>query len=120
MRTQGYLIAVFLLAGSLGGASDSGEVRWKPYSPPCTERENVFEFTKKPAVRLVGKDRYEITFTVKGRCDATVGLVDGKGKVVRHLASGVLGANAPAPFQKKSLKQKIYWNGNDDLGRYVR
>lgn len=100
---------------------------WKPYSPPCTERENVFEFTEKPAVKLVGKDRYEITFAVKGYCDVTVAIVDpdptkelvkGRGIVVRHLASGVLGPNAPEPFQKNSLRQTLYWNGKDDLDIY--
>jgi hypothetical protein len=40
--------------------------------------------------------------------------------VVRHLASGVLGSNAPAPFQKNSLKQKIYWGGRNDLDVYVK
>ncbi len=102
---------------------------WKPYSPPCTERENVFEFTEKPAVKLVGKDRYEITFAVKGYCDVTVAIVDpdptkelvkGRGIVVRHLASGVLGPNAPPPFQKNSLKQTLIWNGKDDLDTYVK
>ena len=63
----------------------------KPYSAPCTERENVFAFTAKPKTKLVAKDKYEITFAVKGNCDVTVGLIDGKGTVVRHLASGVLG-----------------------------
>ena len=66
----------------------------KPYSPPCTERENVFAFTEKPAVKNLGNDKYEITFAVKGNCDVTAGLVDAAGIVVRHLASGVLGANA--------------------------
>ena len=27
----------------------------KPYSPPCTERENVFSFTKKPTVEKKGE-----------------------------------------------------------------
>jgi len=93
---------------------------WKPYSPPCTERENVFAFTQKPTVKRVGKDRYEITFAMKGYCDVTVGIIDAKGKVVRHLGSGVLGKNAPPPFQKSSLKQKIYWNGKDDLDVYAK
>ncbi len=107
----------FIATLTLGAAADD----WpKPYSPPCVERENVFEFAEKPAVKLVAKDRYEITFAVKGFCDATVGIVDAEGKVVRHLASGVLGNNAPEPFQKNSLKQKIYWNGKDDLGTYVK
>ncbi|MFC1671698.1 hypothetical protein ACFL01_01050 [Planctomycetota bacterium] len=92
----------------------------KPYDRQCTERENVFAFTKKPSVNLVAKDKYEITFAVKGYCDVTVGLIDAKGTVLRHLAAGVLGKNAPAPFQKDSLKQKIYWNGQDDLGVYVK
>jgi hypothetical protein len=100
---------------------------WKPYSDPCTEREDVFAFTEKPAVRLVGKDKYEITFAVRGFCDVTVDivnpereLVEGIGTVVRHLASGVLGSNAPKPFQKDSLKQTIYWDGKDDLDVYVK
>ncbi len=92
----------------------------RPYDRHCTERENVFEFTKKPSVRLLAKDRYEITFAVKGYCDVTVDLADEKGVVVRHLASGVLGKNAPAPFQKDSLEQKIYWDGKDDLAVYVK
>ena len=100
----------------------------KPYSPPCTERENVFEFTEKPAAKKVSPDKYEITFAVKGYCDVTVGIMDpakdltgwGHGTVVRHLASGVLGPNAPAPLAKNSLKQTLYWNGKDDLDEYVK
>ena len=92
----------------------------KPYTPPCVERENVFAFTEKPAVKSLGNDKFEITFAVKGNCDVTVGVIDEKGKVVRHLGSGVLGKNAPAPFQKNSLKQKIYWNGKNDLDFYVK
>jgi hypothetical protein len=113
------------LIGRLSAANDFP----KPYSPPCVERENVFEFTEKPQCRFLGDDKYAITFAVKGRCDVTVAIVDpdpakelvkGRGVVVRHLASGVLGPNAPAPFQKNSLKQTIYWDGKCDLGEYHR
>jgi hypothetical protein len=107
--------AAALSAGALAAWADD----WiKPYSPPCVEREDVFAFTAKPAVKFLGRDRYEITFAVKGRCDVTVGIVDADGRVVRHLASGVLGSNAPAPFQKNALRQTLYWNGKDDLDRY--
>jgi DNA-binding beta-propeller fold protein YncE len=92
----------------------------KPYSPPCVERENVFAFTEKPQVKRLGNDQYEIAFAVKGNCDATVSIVDRNGVVVRHLASGVLGANAPAPFQKNSLRQTLHWDGKDDLGKYEK
>jgi hypothetical protein len=113
----GILLGVTLLCcGFVLAANDFP----KPYSPPCVERENVFEFTEKPVVKFLGDDKYEISFAVKGRCDATVGIVDEKGVVVRHLASGVLGANAPEPLQKNSLKQTIYWDGKDDLDAYVR
>ncbi|MCX7804889.1 MAG: hypothetical protein N3A38_06825, partial [Planctomycetota bacterium] len=37
-------------------------------------------------------------------------------KVIRHLASGVLGKNAPWPFRQDSLAQEIEWDGRDDLG----
>ncbi|MFO7898130.1 MAG: hypothetical protein R6V58_03605 [Planctomycetota bacterium] len=105
---------------SRAGGATAGQAWWEPYSPPCTAREDVFEFTRKPSVQVVGKDQYEITFAVEGYCDVTVGIIDEKGRVVRHLGSGVLGKNAPPPFQKDSLSQTLTWNGKDDLERYPK
>ncbi len=82
------------------------------------KREAVFEFAEKPKVTREG-DRVEISFASKGFCDVTVVVEDADGKIIRHLASGVLGGNAPAPFQKNSLKQNIPWDGKDDQGHYV-
>ncbi len=127
MRRSGAGLAAVLFL--LGAPASFAQEWWKPYSPPCTEREAVFEFAEQPAVKVVGKDRYEITFAVKGYCDVTVAIVDpdperefvkGRGVVVRHLASGVLGPNAPAPFQRDSLRQTLYWNGKCDLDLYHR
>jgi hypothetical protein len=42
--------------------------------------------------------------------------VDAGGRIARHLASGVLGKNAPWPFKQDSLSQQIEWDGTDDLG----
>ena len=110
------MVATWLLAwGGIVSAADNFP---KPYSPPCTERADVFEFTQKPEVKDLGNDRYEITFTVKGYCDVTVGILDEKGVVARHLACGVLGKNAPPPFQKNSLSQKVYWDGKDQQGEF--
>ena len=80
------------------------------------EREEVFEFTEKPKVEKAG-DKWVITFASKGYCDATVAVFGPNDKIVRHLASGVLGENAPAPLQQNSLSQKLEWNGKDDRGR---
>ncbi|MCK6471852.1 MAG: hypothetical protein L6R28_08900 [Planctomycetes bacterium] len=82
------------------------------------KREAVYEFAAPPKVTRSG-DRIEIAFETKGRCDVTVAIEDSDGNIVRHLASGVLGKNAPEPFQKDSLVQKIVWDGKDDLGKYI-
>ncbi len=82
------------------------------------QREEVFEFVKKPEVRKED-GAYVIEFEVKGRCDVTVWAESPDGKVLSHIASGVLGENAPYPFQQGTLRQKIRWDGKDDQGRPV-
>ena len=111
------------MASDLASAADADEFKVK--------RQNVFEFTAKPTVKHDG-DKVTITFTSKAFCDATVAIEDGQGDgpstgsgqgqpgIVRHLASGVLGPNAPAPFQKDSLSQTLVWDSKDDQGVYVR
>lgn len=84
----------------------------------AARRQTVFEFAEKPAVSRQD-DRVEIRFTARSFCDATVAIEEGSGRIIRHLASGLLGDNAPAPLQKKSLKQTLAWDGKDDQGRYV-
>jgi DNA-binding beta-propeller fold protein YncE len=46
-----------------------------------------------------------------------VAVVDADGRVVRHLAAGMLGPNAPAPLAKDSLAQRLTWDRRDDRGR---
>ena len=57
---------VSVLAHCIVCVAASAAVDQKPYDPQCTERANVFAFTEKPKVTCVGKDRYEIAFSVKG------------------------------------------------------
>ncbi len=71
-------------------------------------------FTEKPAAGVQDDGKVVITFAVKGACDVAVGVVDATGKVVRHLAGGMLGDSAPEPLQKGALKQEIVWDGKDD------
>jgi len=82
------------------------------------KREHVFEFTQKPTVVRDG-DKVTITFTSKGWCDATVAIEDPEGKIVRHLACGVLGPKAPEPFRKNSKRQTLVWDGKNDQGKYI-
>ena len=82
------------------------------------QRKNIFEFTQKPAATVDG-DNVTITFAAKDYCDATVAIENDRGRILRHLASGVLGKNAPDPFQKNSLEQTVAWDGKDELGEYV-
>ncbi len=51
----------------------------------------------------------QIVFALDEFDDVLVRVVDTKGKTVENLGCGVLGVNAPAPFQKDRLLQVIPW-----------
>ncbi|PCJ56896.1 MAG: hypothetical protein COA79_17305 [Planctomycetota bacterium] len=81
--------------------------------------EQVFEFTEKP-IFIKEKNGIKIKFKSKGYCDVTISIYDNNGKLIRHLASGILGKNAPLPFKSNALAQSIHWDLKDDAGRYVK
>ena len=87
-------------------------------APAPAARPDVFAFAQMPRVAREG-DKVTVSFAVKEYCDATVAIEDAHGTIVRHLASGLLGDNAPPPFRKKSLKQSIVWDGKNDKEEYV-
>ena len=63
---------------------------------------------------------HEVNFVVEKPVDVTVRIIDTKGEVVRHLASGMVGLEkAAAPFAPKTLSQKVLWDGKDDEGKPV-
>jgi DNA-binding beta-propeller fold protein YncE len=82
------------------------------------KREPVFEFAQKPTVARAG-DKVTIAFETKGLCDVTVAIERGDGKIIRHLACGVLGPKAPPPLLKDAKKQVLVWDGKDDQDAYV-
>ncbi len=82
------------------------------------KREAVFEFVQNPQVIRKG-DQVTISFETKGFCDVTIAIENSEGRIVRHLASGVLGDRAPKPFQQRTKKQQIVWDGKDDQGLYL-
>jgi hypothetical protein len=73
-------------------------------------------FTARPAVQKEG-GKYTIAFAVSANTDVAVYVEDARGEVVRHLAAGVLGRNAPPPLAANSLAQQIGWDGANDDGR---
>ena len=113
-------LVVCATAGSRAAAQDQPPAKWD--GPLCkpVDREAVYEFTRAPAVKKAGPDRYEISFACKGHCDVAVAIEDAAGRIVRHIVYGVLGSNAPAPLQTDSLQQTLSWDGKDEYGKYVK
>ena len=104
------LLAAFLLQATGAPAADVDEFKVK--------RENVFEFVEKPTVTRAG-GKVTIAFETKGFCDVTIAIENAKGKIIRHLVSGVLGPKAPPPLQKDSKKQVVVWDGKNDQDVWV-
>src|SRR5688572_19708069 len=74
-------------------------------------------FSKKPSATRQGNGA-KISFALSTSGYAEVSIVDGSGKVVRHLAAGMIGGNAPAPdLMLSGLSQEMIWDGNDDSGK---
>lgn len=110
--TTALLTVAMLFPGWKNGAEAADASRW------TIKRKGPFSFAQEPNVKRQG-DRVEISFATKGACDVTVVVQDDRGRIVRHIASGVLGDQAPAPFKKGSLEQTIVWDCKDDAGKYI-
>lgn len=76
-------------------------------------------FTVPPNVARA-KDMTTVSFTLNRGTDVEVSILDAKGRTIRHLAAGVLGARNPPPAPLKTgLSQAIDWDGTDDRGTRV-
>jgi hypothetical protein len=77
-------------------------------------------FTSGPTLTKDGQDRFWIEFGLNQASDVAVSIVNpADSSVVRHLAAGMLGPNAPLPLVPDSLRQRLEWDGLDDLGNTV-
>ncbi len=95
-------IIISILAGALSIAA--------------TARGEGAAFSVKPTARRVGGS-VKIAFALAGPTDVEVAVLDGAGKVVRHLAAGALGGrNAPPEPLREGLAQALVWDGKTDLG----
>jgi hypothetical protein len=65
-----------------------------------------------------GQGKVKIAFVLSAPADVAVAVLGADGKVVRHLAAGVLGAKTPPPSPLQvGLSQSILWDGKDDFGK---
>jgi len=115
------------MASSIGSAglllalvAAAADARAEIYEAPLAVRGKAAgaAFAEEPRVEKTLQG-LRITFATKEPTDVEVAILDGKGRVVRHLAAGLLGRHAPPPFEKDSLEQELTWDGKDDDGRPV-
>jgi len=75
------------------------------------------KFAGGPMVTKAG-ETVKVAFTVSAPTDVEVAVLGADGKVVRHLAAGVLGGEKPPPEPLKAgLSQTLEWDGKDDAGK---
>lgn len=87
-----------------------------PWALCLATRAADVSFSARPTVIKEGAAT-KITFAVAAPTDAEVAVLDAAGKIVRHLAAGVLGAANPPPAPLRAgLVQEILWDGMDDQG----
>ena len=103
MRRLLSVLAAVLLG--ISAAAPAGEEAGKPPA-----------FAAKPAAKAEG-DQVRIEFAAEKATDVAVEILDGQGKVVRHLAAGLLGPDAPEPLEKGKLAQSLLWDRKDDDGK---
>ena len=78
---------------------------------------SVVTFVSEPALTKDSENRLWASFTVSESTDVAVSIVDARDStIIRHLAGGKLGMNAPLPLASGTLAQRIEWDGKDDLG----
>ncbi|MCG3179149.1 MAG: hypothetical protein BIFFINMI_01480 [Phycisphaerae bacterium] len=86
--------------------------------PPAAKPDLKLEFTRPPTLTAVTDGKATVGFALNAAADVEVAILDAAGKVVRHLAAGVLGGqNPPPPPLAGGLEQSIAWDGLDDYGQ---
>jgi len=105
------------LLGLLTAVTGIASLGAETYEAPLARRKSAdAKLTAGPAARPV-KNGFEISFAVSAPVDVEVAILDAGGRIVRHLAAGLLGKHAPEPLRKGTLEQKLVWDGKDDAGK---
>lgn len=78
------------------------------------------KLTEKLKITKDGDKKFNIEFTVSGKTDVSVSIINDKLKIVRHIAGGVIGNGIKSPSPLKSgLKQNLTWDYSDDFGKQL-
>jgi len=126
MRRLVTIVGAALFAGSTAAAAaaeaagrDAAELTYRGRKVQ-EGRRIIFDedsYPRKPAKLVAGPTvrrkakGVAVSFALNGPDDVLVRVFDDRGNVVRNLACGVLGDNAPAPLKPGSLKQELVWDG---------
>ena len=87
------------------------------YEAPLDERRAAaVAFADAPRAAPAG-DQVRIAFAASAATDVEVAVLNAQGRVVRHLAAGLLGPHAPAPLQPDTLQQSLLCDRRDDAGQ---
>jgi hypothetical protein len=81
----------------------------------------ALSFVRQPSISFdAGTGKWTIDFELNQTTDVEVAVVNkADTTILRHLAAGMLGANAPAPLATIVLHQVLEWDGKDDFGKTV-
>jgi sugar lactone lactonase YvrE len=75
------------------------------------------DFQQRPTA-MAAADGVHIRFALSRPADAEVAVLDARGRIVRHLAAGVLGGGSPPPSPlQPGLRQQLAWDGKNDWGQ---
>ena len=86
---------------------------------PLAAQADAAKLVRKPKIMKVG-DGFEVSFAVSQSTDVEVSILDKEGRVVRHLAAGVIGQDVKSPPPlKPGRSQNLVWDGKDDNGKSV-
>ncbi len=108
VKTVGNMLAVWMLVSTL-------ETAWGLGAAPQDHGRDAF--ARRPVAERVDEG-VAIRFELATATDVEVTVLDAKGRPVRHLAAGALGADRPPPAPLASgLEQTLIWDGLSDDGQ---
>jgi sugar lactone lactonase YvrE len=109
------IVRAALFAATLAWTDRSALAGSTTEAPLDTRRDLAARLIAAPTAMAAGAG-VKIVFESSAATDVEVAVLDAKGAVVRHLAAGLLGTNAPAPLARNALRQEILWDRKDDTG----